>query len=49
MWQLVVGFNLRELEVREEIKSSLKSLGNGSDRDEIGELGESGDTYGAFE
>jgi hypothetical protein len=24
MWQLVVGFNLRELEVREEFKSSLK-------------------------
>jgi hypothetical protein len=31
MWQLVVGFNLRELEVREEIKSSLKgTLGDGS-------------------
>ena len=31
MWQLVVGFNLRELEVREELKSSLKGvLGDGS-------------------
>ena len=26
MWQLVVGFNLRELEIREEFKSSLKGL-----------------------
>ncbi|KAL3786545.1 hypothetical protein HJC23_006795 [Cyclotella cryptica] len=31
MWQLVVGFNLRELEVREEFKASLKgALGDGS-------------------
>lgn len=31
MWQLVVGFNLRELEVREQFKMSLKgALGEGS-------------------
>ena len=35
MWQLVVGFNLRELEVREEFKSSLKgALGDGTVADE---------------
>lgn len=27
MWQLVVGYNLRELEVREEMKNALKSAG----------------------
>ncbi|KAI2490296.1 DUF760-containing protein [Fragilaria crotonensis] len=26
MWQLVVGYNLRELEVREEMKNSLRKL-----------------------
>lgn len=31
MWQLVVGFNLRELEVREEFRASMKNmLGEGS-------------------
>jgi len=34
MWQLVVGYNLRELEVREEFRASLKALGSGGeDRD----------------
>jgi len=30
MWQLVVGFNLRELEVREELRGSMGVLGEGS-------------------
>lgn len=29
MWQLVIGYNLRTLEVREEMKKTLKSLGAG--------------------
>lgn len=32
MWQLVVGYNLRELEVREEMKSALK---NGDEEDDV--------------
>lgn len=28
MWQLVVGFNLRELEVREEFRASMKMIGS---------------------
>jgi hypothetical protein len=31
MWQLVVGYNLRTLEVREEMKKSLNSLSGVSD------------------
>jgi hypothetical protein len=26
MWQLVVGFNLRELEVREEFRASMNNM-----------------------
>ncbi len=38
MWQLVVGFNLRELEVREEFRASMKMIGGTSDNtDESGE------------
>ena len=41
MWQLVVGFNLRELEVREEFRSSMKNmLGEGgvdTSNDDTGE------------
>ncbi|KAL7521469.1 hypothetical protein ACHAWX_006142 [Stephanocyclus meneghinianus] len=50
MWQLVVGFNLRELEVREEFKSSLKgalgeiSRSNGSENEDRDEQ-----SRGAFE
>lgn len=37
MWQLVVGFNLRELEVRDELRSSMrKAMGDG------GGLGDNG-------
>mmetsp|Transcript_428 Transcript_428/g.717 ORF Transcript_428/g.717 Transcript_428/m.717 type:complete len:504 (+) Transcript_428:266-1777(+) len=41
MWQLVVGYNLRELEVREEMKNALKSAGqdtnpsNAADSDDL--------------
>jgi hypothetical protein len=42
MWQLVVGYNLRELEVREEMKQSLESklkdIGTGVDFSEPGAL-----------
>jgi hypothetical protein len=42
MWQLVVGYNLRELEVREEMKQSLegklKDIGTGVDFSEPGAL-----------
>jgi hypothetical protein len=42
MWQLVVGYNLRELEVREEMKKSLekrfKDIGTGVDFSEPGAL-----------
>ncbi len=38
MWQLVVGFNLRELEVREEFRASMKMIGSTSNNtDESGE------------
>mmetsp|Transcript_11904 Transcript_11904/g.15033 ORF Transcript_11904/g.15033 Transcript_11904/m.15033 type:complete len:245 (+) Transcript_11904:2-736(+) len=39
MWQLVVGYNLRELEVREEMKNALRSgsLDFSSDNDSDGE------------
>lgn len=34
MWQLVVGFNLRELEVREEFRASMRNMtGNGEETD----------------
>ncbi len=37
MWQLVVGFNLRELEVREEFRASMKMIGSTSNNtDEAG-------------
>lgn len=37
MWQLVVGFNLRELEVREEFRASMKNMiGSTSDTEEAG-------------
>jgi len=40
MWQLVVGFNLRELEVREEFRASMSNLlGEGN----VGGGGEEGD------
>ena len=44
MWQLVVGFNLRELEVREEFRASMKSLGEGKseDGDDNSSIGSSG-------
>ena len=46
MWQLVVGFNLRELEVREEFRSSMKNmLGEGgvdTSSDDTGEEGKGG-------
>ena len=49
MWQLVVGFNLRELEVREEMKSALKgALGDGSVGDEHEEQ-KNDYGHGAFE
>jgi hypothetical protein len=31
MWQLAVGYNLRELEVREELKKNLSSMLNDTD------------------
>ncbi|KAK1747857.1 DUF760 domain-containing protein [Skeletonema marinoi] len=34
MWQLVVGFNLRELEVREEFRASMKMIGSTSNNAE---------------
>jgi hypothetical protein len=34
MWQLVVGFNLRELEVREEFRASMKMIGSASNNAE---------------
>ncbi|KAL7471661.1 hypothetical protein ACHAXS_011959 [Conticribra weissflogii] len=45
MWQLVVGYNLRELEVREEFRASLKALGSGGD----GRDGGSGGTTGGVQ
>ena len=37
MWQLVVGFNLRELEVREEFRASMKNMiGSTSNTEETG-------------
>eukprot|EP00956_Cyclotella_meneghiniana_P024127 scaffold48121_cov54-Cyclotella_meneghiniana.AAC.7 len=48
MWQLVVGFNLRELEVREGFKSSLKGLlGEGGEEESDGTNDQFG--TGAFE
>lgn len=45
MWQLVVGFNLRELEVREQVKKSFKNtLGDGAIKDSDNDYGP-----GAFE
>jgi hypothetical protein len=43
MWQLVVGYNLRELEVREEMKNALRSgsLDFGDDNESSGESGSS--------
>jgi len=35
MWQLAVGYNLRELEVREEMKKSIKTLNGGPPEDDI--------------
>merc|ERR1712238_138609 len=35
MWQLAVGYNLRELEVREEMKQNLKSLLGDDTQDEL--------------
>jgi hypothetical protein len=35
MWQLAVGYNLRELEVREEMKKSIKTLKGGPPEDDI--------------
>ena len=34
MWQLVVGFNLRELEVREEFRASMKNMIGGASKSE---------------
>ena len=43
MWQLVVGFNLRELEVREEFRASMKNrLGEGG----VGDIDEGSDDTG---
>ena len=42
MWQLVVGFNLRELEVREEFSASLKNMlgeGGGDGESDAGGFG----------
>lgn len=36
MWQLAVGYNLRELEVREEMKNNMKSLMGETSEDDIG-------------
>ena len=36
MWQLAVGYNLRELEVREEMKQNLKGLMGGTAEEDIG-------------
>jgi hypothetical protein len=36
MWQLAVGYNLRELEVREEMKKNMKTLMGGAAEDDIG-------------
>lgn len=36
MWQLAVGYNLRELEVREEMKQNMNALMGGSTEDDIG-------------
>jgi len=35
MWQLAVGYNLRELEVREEMKKNMKTLIGGTPEDDI--------------
>lgn len=52
MWQLVLGYNLRELEVREEMKKKLLQPTSGGDGDSTSTLDEDGvDTSeeGAFE
>ena len=36
MWQLAVGYNLRELEVREEMKNNMKTLMGDNAEDDIG-------------
>lgn len=36
MWQLAVGYNLRELEVREEMKQNMNALMGGNTEDDIG-------------
>jgi hypothetical protein len=46
MWQLVVGYNLRELEVREEMKNILRSGSLDSDNEDSSDIDDDSDNSG---